>query len=135
MTQLVPKEQPRCGCDRIATLVTGRSIYPDRPDLASRNFYVCRPCKTIVGCHPGTTKPLGTLADWKTRQARLKLHNRFDPIWRSGRKKRQAAYDWLADLLGIPRSNCHFGMFDLETCERAMKLLDDAEKDSRETSE
>ncbi|AGK57524.1 hypothetical protein HYPDE_29243 [Hyphomicrobium denitrificans 1NES1] len=47
-----------CGAD--ATLVTGETVYPKRPDLHEKPFYYRAPCQAWVGCHPGTTKPLGT---------------------------------------------------------------------------
>lgn len=44
-----------------AELKTGDIIYPHRPDLANKNFYLCPHCKNYVGCHPNTTKPLGCM--------------------------------------------------------------------------
>jgi hypothetical protein len=38
-------------CNGRAALLTGRDIYPHRGDLASKPFYVCRPCGAWVGCH------------------------------------------------------------------------------------
>ena len=32
-------------------------------------------CQYLIGCHPGTTQPLGTPADLATRQARMYLTN------------------------------------------------------------
>jgi hypothetical protein len=32
--------------------------------------------------------------------------------------KRGQAYGWLAEQLGIDKSDCHIGMFDVKTCER-----------------
>lgn len=38
-----------CGND--AMLVSGRAIYPHRPDLFRLNFWQCAPCDAYVGCH------------------------------------------------------------------------------------
>lgn len=109
-------------CDSTAELATGREIYPHRPDLHEKNFYRCEPCGAYVGCHPGTVTPLGGLANAELRRARSAAHAAFDPLWRDGTMKRRAAYQWLADGLGIDRRDCHIGHFDLATCERALEL-------------
>lgn len=36
---------------------------------------------------------------------------------------RRMAYLWLSKQLEIPVSQCHFGWFDIEECNRAMHLL------------
>lgn len=38
-------------CGNKAAQVTGRKIYPHRPDLFSLRFWHCEPCKAWVGCH------------------------------------------------------------------------------------
>lgn len=81
-------------CLNEAELVSGYSIYPHRPDLYHKNFYQCKPCDAWVGCHPNTTNPLGRLAD-----------------------------SWLAKELDIPVKFCHVGMFDIETCQKALNIL------------
>lgn len=40
---------PYCGSK--TEYVDGTVIYPHRPDLANRKFYICRPCNAYVGCH------------------------------------------------------------------------------------
>lgn len=107
-------------CGRRAPLVTGREVYPHRPDLHAKQFYQCRPCGAYVGVHPNTTKPLGRLANAELRRAKMSVHAAFDPIWKEGGRRRGDAYAWLARELGISRSQCHVGMFDLETCRRAI---------------
>ncbi|MDR3488742.1 MAG: zinc-finger-containing protein [Bradyrhizobium sp.] len=140
-------------CKTAARLTDGREIYPHRPDLADKPIYVCDGCTGYVGCHPGTTKPLGTPANYELRNARSKLHNlMLDPLWMeawrdpayaadreadaSGRKRtaqqrigdiqrcaRTRVYEYLADKLGLTREQCHTGEFDLETCRRAWTAL------------
>lgn len=118
-----PKHDVRCDyCDRLAVRVTGRSVYPRRPDLAHKAFWFCRECDAYVGCHPGTTMPLGRLANAELRRAKQQAHAAFDPIWKSKDKKRGEAYEWLAGELGISKDNCHIGMFDVETCKRVIEI-------------
>ena len=104
-------------CDRPAERVTGKAIYPHRPDLFGKHFYRCIPCKAHVGCHPGSSAPLGRLANAELRKAKSAAHAAFDPIWKSGIMDRSAAYGWLAHALNISPANCHIGMFDVELCE------------------
>lgn len=109
-------------CQRDAAKVTGKQIYPHRPDLYAKTFYECDPCDAYVGCHPGTDTPLGRLADAELREEKMRAHAAFDPIWRSGSKKRGSAYAWLADQLGIDKKECHIGMFDVAMCRRVVEV-------------
>ena len=109
-------------CNNIADIVSGDRIYPHRPDLAEKKFYLCTPCDAYVGCHPGTTKPLGRLADKTLRRAKVAAHNAFDPLWRAGPMTRLEAYQWLAEALGIAFADCHIGFFDLQQCQRVTEI-------------
>lgn len=114
-------------CQQPAQLVGGATIYPYRRDLHSLRFWHCSPCGAWVGCHPGTTKPLGRLADAELRIAKMEAHAAFDPRWRAKDKKnrpvaRTQAYNWLAKQLGIERGQCHIGLFDIETCRRVVEI-------------
>lgn len=112
------------GCGATSVLVTGDVIYPWRPDLAQKQFYRCSACPdAYVGCHPGTTNPLGRLADAKLRLAKSHAHAVFDPLWEAkvaaGMNKGEArgrGYKWLAEQIGIDPKDCHIGMMDVETC-------------------
>jgi hypothetical protein len=114
-------------CNQTASLVTGETIYPHRSDLHEKRFYLCAPCDARVGCHPGTTRPLGRLANAELRAAKMQAHTYFDPLWKSGAMKRYDDYGWLAGQLGLQRSRCHIGMFDVETCKRVVKICRDRE--------
>lgn len=111
-------------CQGRATLVGGAVIYPFRTDLHDRRFYLCAPCGAWVGCHLGTEKPLGVPANAATRQARIQAHDVFDPIWKTGRMDRQAAYAWLAGLLGIRPEACHISWFDEDQCAEVVRLCE-----------
>jgi hypothetical protein len=79
--------------------------------------WACLPCGAWVGCHPGTEKPLGTLANAELRAARSLAHSEFDPIWKRGYMTRAEAYAELAKRLGIAGPKCHIGRFDVGMCE------------------
>lgn len=116
-------------CGRKSVLVDGRKVYPHRPDLYSLSFYYCDAghSAAYVGCHKGTTQPLGRLADVYLRAAKKEAHAAFDPIWRSGTMSRSEAYSWLAKELSIPKKRCHIGMFDLDTCLKVREICAKAE--------
>jgi hypothetical protein len=117
-------------CQNVAELVTGADVYPHRPDLHHKFIYRCAPCDALVGCHPGTKKPLGRLANAELRKAKQAAHAAFDPLWQSGGMKRQAAYGWLAGQLGIDRQECHIGMMDVAMCKRVVEVCSGSETQS-----
>lgn len=109
-------------CDGEAPLVTGQDIYPHRPDLYNKRFYRCSPCNAYVGCHSGTTKALGRLANAELRQAKIAAHAAFDPLWKNGRfQTRKQAYAWLSEKLKLARHDCHIGQFDVTRCNQVLK--------------
>lgn len=86
-------------------------------------------CDSYVGCHPGTSEPLGRLADRKLREAKKRAHAAFDQLWRakmtfgvSKKTARTAAYNWLASQLGISVNECHIGHFDKANCDRVVEI-------------
>lgn len=111
-------------CQRDAELVTGDDVYPGRPDLHDRRFWVCTPCDARVGCHRtgDGTVPMGRLADDELRRARVAAHLAFDSMWRSERFGRDQGYRWLAGQLGIDTKACHIAMMDVETCRRVVEV-------------
>lgn len=121
-------------CDKPAQLVTGKAIYPHRPDLSEKRFWQCGRCKAYVGCHPPArangkggqgdgTVPLGRLANAELRAAKQAAHEAFDPLWRSGEMTRREAYAWLAEQLGIKGSLCHIGEFDVAQCQAVTEAV------------
>jgi ssDNA-binding Zn-finger/Zn-ribbon topoisomerase 1 len=91
------------------------------------NYYGCttEKCCGYLGCHAGTTAPVGTPATLEVRYLRYKCHKRFDRLWKDGHFTRTGAYKWLATWFRLPPVKAHIGMFDKEDCLRLMKLLDD----------
>lgn len=100
-------------CGRPAQLVDDREIY-------GRSYggkcYVCRPCGAWVGCHKGSSRALGRLADANLRRLKLEAHEAFDPIWREGHISRTQAYDLMSSFFHLPPEQTHIGMFDEQMC-------------------
>lgn len=109
-------------CKGPADLARGAMIYPNRADLANNLFYRCLPCQAWVGCHKGTTRALGRLANAELRQAKIRAHLMFDVLWKSGQMTRQEAYNLLGRRLGLPKHACHIGMFDVDLCEQVIEI-------------
>ncbi len=120
-------------CHQAVVLTDSAEVYHAR---SFGPIYLCRPCQAWVGCHKGTTTPLGRLADKELREWKQKAHAAFDPLWQAKLQRRRAergpdyrkhfargsGYKWLAEQLGIPVEACHIGMFDLATCKRVVEL-------------
>lgn len=111
----------------------GKTELTDSAEIYRQSYgpiWLCRPCTAFVGCHPGTTTPLGRPADKATRQARKQAHDLFDFLWQrklqkdqcSKREARDAGYAWLAQQLGIPQSQCHMGQMDRDTANKVVAL-------------
>ena len=141
--------EPLCPyCGKKAALVTGETVYPHRPDLKEKRFWLCKPCDAWVGTHPNNKhyKPLGRLANKELRTLKIQAHAAFDPLWkgdcvRSERSMhRSQAYKWLAHHMGIHPSECHIGMFNEEQCRLAIRICgitgigNEAEKSNSEKS-
>lgn len=109
-------------CNQPAELVGGDHIYPYRPDLASKSFWICQPCEAYVGTHihSPSHKPLGRLAKADLRAAKMEAHRAFDPMWRECKHNRSDAYLWLADQLNMTSVECHIGSFDIATCQKVV---------------
>ena len=109
-------------CQSEAKLVKGDITYPHRPDLSELNFWLCSPCDAYVGCHKGTDKTLGRLADKDLRMWKTKAHSSFDPKWKSGKMSRTEAYEWLSKKLKIKVKDCHIGEFDIDQCRKVVEV-------------
>jgi len=113
---------PKCPhCNQLAKLVTGEVIYPHRPDLHDRHFYMCKECDAYVGCHRGTKYPLGQLANKKLRSLRMEAHEAFDEIWK-GRMSRSEGYKWLAFHMSMSATECHIGKMGVKNCWKVIKI-------------
>ena len=115
-----PTSCDRC-CGEHVRLVSNNEVYGrqfgDWPFL-----YLCDWCGAYVGLHPNTDIPLGTMADKETREARKRGKSAFFRMVKENDLSRDDGYKWLADELGIPSSECHWGWFDKFRCKEAERI-------------
>ena len=84
--------------------------------------YVCEPCGAWVGCHKGSDRALGRVANKELRKLKHQAHEAFDPIWKDGYLPRTAAYEVLSEALRLPVWQTHIGMLDEELCRKVIAL-------------
>lgn len=82
-------------------------------------IYKCCSCDSYVGIHKDTDIPLGSLATKEIRDARKECKPYFFRMIKTLKLSRGEAYKILASKLKIKASQCHFGMFDVDMCNKA----------------
>ena len=68
-------------CGGVIRLVPARAVYGSavkRLGLEKEYIYQCQNCNARVGCHKGTTRPLGHVANETLRLKRMETHQVFD---------------------------------------------------------
>lgn len=85
-------------------------------------IYYCPKCHSYVGVHKGTDQAKGRLANAELRKCKIEAHRYFDKIFIRGIMKRNEAYKWLSEQLGLPSEYTHIGMFNPETCRKVVEL-------------
>ena len=96
-----------------------------RTGTLSNKFFSCTrwpDCRGSHAAHPDG-KPTGVPANEKTKAARRKGHEVFEQHRMRHNLTKNACYRKLARAMRISRKECHFGLFDLEQCERAIAIL------------
>lgn len=117
---LQPKKCNLCGGE--VEFISNARIY-GRP-YGSGKCYRCKSCGAFVGTHEQRPRvAFGILADKDMREMKKKCHALFDPMWKRGGMKRYKCYKWLAERLGIPVKECHFGYFGMDMLNRAYEIL------------
>ena len=114
---------PYCGAEVV--LRDSSFIYKKKNKHKNEYLWVCSNypnCDAYVGCHEGTTLPLGRPANARLRTLKKEAHRQFDPIWKSGLMNRREAYNWLSTMLNVPIEECHVGHFDVKMCQRMIHL-------------
>lgn len=114
-------------CGGVVRLVPARKIYgasTERLGLAGEKIYLCQNCNARVGCHKGTTRPLGNVANEVLRLKRMEAHRVFDALWKSGRMTRTGAYRWLAGELHLRPDRAHIGGFEMDQCQKVIELCE-----------
>lgn len=113
-----------CEKDVEARLTNGAERYPHRKDLYELPFWKCDTCGNYVGCHWKTsnpTQPLGCIATPEILEARKKIHALLDPMWKSGKIKRQQAYAYISHRIGKTYHNGE--LRSLEEAREAYKIV------------
>jgi hypothetical protein len=122
-------------CGKQARLIGGEALFPDKAIYHKKRFWYCKPCDAWVGCHPKSTKPLGTLANKKLRLFRIKTHERFDKLWKTELMSRDEAYSLLRRALNVSEEEGHIGMFGEDQCQKAMCMVNQFYQAVRVTTE
>ena len=116
-------------CGGVIRLVPAWTVYGESTDRLGKQgemIYQCQNCNARVGCHRGTTRPLGNVANEVLRLKRVETHQAFDAFWKQRRMSRTRAYQWLAEQLGLPEGGAHIGEFEMDQCQRVIALCRDA---------
>lgn len=107
-------------CDKPAKLIDSEQLYGVSYNM---KMWICRPCNAWVGCHRGTTRPLGRLANRTLRHWKIRAHKAFDKKWKGKqRRSRKKAYTWLAKRMNLNESQCHIGKFDVAQCVQVVEI-------------
>lgn len=107
---------PYCGSP--TRLVDSSIIYGSSYNM---QCYYCSDCNAWVGCHKGTDKSLGRIANKSLRLLKRQAHEVFDKIWLNGYMSRKDAYNELSKRLGLSLEFTHIGMFDEDMCKQVIK--------------
>lgn len=110
-----------------ASSVYGASVY--RLGLEKESIYQCQNCNARVGCHKGTTKPLGNVANEALRLKRIETHQVFDAFWKSRHMTRSNAYKWLSRQMHIPAKATHIGGFEMDQCQQVIDLCTSTDRE------
>ena len=105
-------------CGGKIRVVPAEQIYgkaaAERLNLQTEYIHQCQNCNARVGCHKGTKRPLGSVANETLRLKRMETHHVFDSFWR--RK-------------GMTRT--HIGGFEMDQCQMTIDLCNvEEEKES-----
>ena len=101
----------------------GKVVWKKSSRAKGGYIYECTECGATVGTMPKNPKlAMGTLADFYTRKKRREVHLLFDRFWK-GNLTRKKNYTKLAEEMGIPVEDCHFGYMNLEQLTQAEQIL------------
>lgn len=114
-------------CKDFAVLTDSAVVYRGK---SYGPIWYCSRCNAYVGVHKTSDrkglscKPMGTLANYATREARKRAHAAFDPIWQHKKCSRHFAYRQLAEFMGIPIAECHIANFCEIECARVVEFAE-----------
>lgn len=120
-------------CGGVVRLVSASAVYGEaaakRLKLQKETFYQCQNCNARVGCHKGTNRPLGNLANEVLRLKRMETHQVYDAFWKRRGMTRSQAYKWLAEQMRLPEHEAHIGSFEMDQCQTVIDLCRKLEKE------
>ena len=114
-------------CGGVIRMVPARVVYgasTERLGMDGEHIYQCQNCNARVGCHKGTTRPLGNVANEVLRLKRMETHRVFDACWKQRGMSRTEAYRWLAVQLRLPEGRAHIGGFEMDQCQKVIELCE-----------
>ncbi len=117
-------------CGSPIALADPREVFGDSTDrlgLEGEFIYLCRNCSARVGCHRGTKRPLGNVANEVLRLKRRETHQIFDAFWKSAGMSRSSAYHWLGQKMNLPDHLAHIGSFEMDQCHQVIRLCQEHE--------
>ena len=115
-------------CGGAVRLVSASRVYG--PGAAARfvvecqSFYQCQNCNARVGCHKGSARPLGNLANEALRMKRMETHQVFDSFWKERGMSRTQGYKWMAKKMRLSEELAHIGGFEIDRCQKLIKLCE-----------
>lgn len=113
-------------CGGVIRLVPAEKIYGEKAakslGLFGEQIYQCQNCNARVGCHKGTNRPLGNVANEALRLKRIETHQVFDGYWKSQHMTRTNAYKWLSQQMRLPAKQSHIGGFEMDQCQKVIEL-------------
>lgn len=141
----VPKHIPLPGRDPCQYCGDEAMLHETSIHIYGKDYgpvWQCQLCAAYVGCHPGTFKALGRLANKELRGWKMKTHEHLDALYKRRASKdiqkmnspskrtmaktygrsRGKAYAWLAEQMGLDGKECHIGYFTVEQCKRAVEI-------------
>lgn len=112
-------------CGGVIRLIPAETVYgssANRLGKKGEKLYQCQNCNARVGCHKGSIRPLGNVANEVLRLKRIEAHQVFDGFWKQRGMSRTAAYKWLAEKMSLPEEAAHIGGFEMDQCQEAIEL-------------
>lgn len=114
-------------CGGAVHLVPAAKVYgpaaAKRLGLEREKFYQCQNCNARVGCHKGSARPLGNLANEALRMKRMETHQVFDSFWKERGMSRTQGYKWMAKKLRLSEELAHIGGFEMDRCQKLIRLF------------
>ena len=112
-------------CGSVIRRIPAKEVYREaagRLNLNGEWLYQCQNCNARVGCHRGTMRPLGNVANEVLRLKRVETHQVFDSYWQENGMSRTKAYKWLSSRMNLPEKDAHIGGFEMDQCQQAIDL-------------